>query len=132
MRLSIRKLVGPGYRRTPWRLVGSNRVRAFRPSYPTFCRSGGSRDRPRPQTAESIARVAILEAHDIVLAKIITGLHLDDFQRVAGQVFKAMPGANGNVGRFIGVQVEHAVAVGDMADPAYHHPVLRAAMVHLQ
>src|SRR6185437_16195572 len=35
MRLSIRKLVGPGYRRTPWRLVGSNRVRAFRPSYLT-------------------------------------------------------------------------------------------------
>ena len=48
--------------------------------------------------------IVVLDAHDVVLAEIAAGLHLDQFEVDLAGIFEAMPRADWHVDRFILVQ----------------------------
>ena len=63
------------------------------------------------------AAVAILDAHDVVLAKIAPRLNLDDLQDLGAGVFDAMLGADRDVGRLIFAEVKDFVIARDPRGP---------------
>lgn len=58
-------------------------------------------DRSRSARLASFPTVGIVEAHDIVLAEIGAGLHLDDFERRLAWIRQPMRDAQWDVGRLI-------------------------------
>src|SRR6516165_11287139 len=87
---------------------------------------------PRGSGVRSLASVDILEAHDVILAQVGAGLHLDDLEGDHAGVLDAVPDANRDVGRLVLLEQEHVLATGDARGPRHHHPVLGAMVVHLQ
>ncbi len=76
--------------------------------------------------------IDILQALDVVLADVVSGLHLDDPQGRIARVLKAVNGAQGNKGRLVRAQIEHLVVPGDACRAVDDDPVLGAMVVALQ
>src|SRR3990167_4901608 len=97
-------------------------VAAMRTGFPVIClrRSAG------------VAPVHVLEANDVVLAAVTTGLHFNQFQRLLARVFQAMLAAQRDVGAFVFTQQEYFFAAGDPRRAIHHDPVFGAMVVHMQ
>src|SRR3984893_12782271 len=85
-----------------------------------------------PSGGRSLASVTVLEAHDVVLAQVRAGLHLDDFQRHRARVLDAVLDAHRDVGRLVLFEKEDLVAASDARGAGHHHPVLGAVMMQRQ
>src|SRR5579883_2279254 len=101
-------------------------------SAPADATKFGAAARGAPTQWRSCARVNVFETHDVVLAEIIAALHLDDLDGLLGEILQAMLRAERDEDRFVYMQIQHLLAAGHTRGPAHHHPVLCAAMVHLQ
>src|SRR5687768_8566564 len=86
----------------------------------------------RRSTCLAFAAVAVLEAHDVVLAEIRAGLHLDDVQRDLAGILDAVLRAERNVGRLILLEQERLLAARDARSAGDYDPMLGAMMMHLQ
>src|SRR5258708_8381140 len=79
-----------------------------------------------------LATVAVVEAHDIVLAKIPPRLNLDQKERGLAWIFQSMLGANRDVGGFVFRNELYFIVSRHPRGARYHHPVLRPMVMHLQ
>ena len=95
-----------------------------------FNRRDSSQSTLQPDLA--FAAIAVLEAHDVVLAEIGAGLHLDDVQRNLAGILDAMLRAERNVGRLILLEQERLLAARDARRAGDDDPVLGAMMMQLQ
>src|SRR5205807_1843577 len=87
----------------------------------------------RPLSARgSLAPIAVLESHDIVLAEIGTRLHLDDLERHGTGVLDAVLHPDRDVGRLALLEEKNLVSAGHASGAGDHHPVLGAVMMQLQ
>ena len=76
--------------------------------------------------------INIAQAHDVVFPHILAALHLDHYQINRPGIDQAVSPARFDKGRFVGVELKLAVAIGHLRDAAHHNPVLAALAVHLQ
>src|ERR1700712_1452811 len=76
--------------------------------------------------------IGILEADDVVLAEIGTGLHLDDLERQLPRVRQAVRLAQRDVGALVLGEDRLAVAAGDLGRALHHDPVFGSVVMHLQ
>src|ERR1700683_109189 len=84
-------------------------------------------DAPRALTHQLGTSIIALDAHDIVLAEVAAGLHLDQLKIDLARIFQAVSGTARNIGRFIFMQDLGVVADGDARGATHHDPVLGAA-----
>ena len=78
------------------------------------------------------ALVAVLEAHDVVLAEVAARLHLDELERQLARVLQPVLRPDRDVRRFVLRQEELVLAARDPRRAGDHDPVLGAVVVHLQ
>src|SRR5437660_187100 len=78
------------------------------------------------------ASIAILEAHDVVLAEVFAALHFDEYQVFAPGVFKTVLGTRRDISRFVRRHFELGFAVDDLGRAADHDPMFATMVVHLQ
>src|SRR5580658_3673457 len=83
-------------------------------------------------SASSGPMIIVLEANDVIFAKITTGLHLDELEIDLSGVFQTVTGAARHVDRFVLVQYLYLVADRHSRGAAHYHPMLGAMVVHLQ
>src|SRR5215467_3395372 len=80
----------------------------------------------------ALAAVAVLEAHDVVLAEVRPRLYLDDLEHDGARILDAMLHADRDVSRLVLLEEEHLLAAGDARRACDDHPVLGPMMMHLQ
>jgi hypothetical protein len=73
----------------------------------------------------------VVEANDVVLAKVIAILNLDEDQLVWARVLYAMPRSSGNIDRLSGAERVGNVIEDDDCVTSRHEPVLRTVLVEL-
>src|SRR5438876_8710102 len=82
--------------------------------------------------SRSLASVAILEAHDIILAEIGARLHFDDLERHGTGVLDAVLHAHRDIGRLVLLEEKDFVSAGHARGAGDDHPVLGPVMMQLQ
>src|SRR5512142_1106384 len=94
---------------------------------------GGSKRRAWSRAGPSAAAaVVVLEAHDVVFAKVRARLHLDDLQRHLARVGEAVRFAERDVGALVLAEQELFLTACHFCRAAHDDPVLGAVVVHLQ
>ena len=78
------------------------------------------------------APIDVVEANDVVFAKVAAGLDFDHLQRRLARVVQAMDFAKGDVGGLVFGEQEDLVPTRDLGRASDHHPVLGAVMVSLK
>src|SRR5262245_57502287 len=82
--------------------------------------------------SSSRAPIVVLDADDVILAKITSGLDLDQLQHDLAGIFEPVHCAHRNIDRLIFVDgLDHPVD-RDPRRAAHHDPVLRAVVMFLQ
>src|SRR5690606_34557900 len=155
MRASPRSITTPAASPWSWRWPGSRAIsrstwwpRPTRVRPPLATRSacacsGTASTRPGqgwiraravgPTRAPSLRpAVHVLVADDVVLAQVTARLHLDQLQHLRARVLEPVLRAQRDVGRLVGMQLEHVVVAGHACGAADYDPVLGAALVRLQ
>src|SRR5258706_1447493 len=70
-----------------------------------------------------VAVIHIVDAHDVVLAEIAVGLHLDDLERHLPGVFEPMENADADVERLVLAQVHDFLSARDLVRVACNEPI---------
>src|SRR5690606_29702583 len=69
--------------------------------------------RGAPSSAAPLrAPVRVLVTDDVVVAQVTARLHFDQLERLGPRVLQPVPGAQRDVGRLVGVQLEYVVVAG--------------------
>ena len=76
--------------------------------------------------------VVILDADDVVLAKITPGLNLDQFQQNLARIFQPVDGADRDIDRFVLVHDLDCFVDRHASGTAHYDPVLGAMVMFLQ
>ena len=76
--------------------------------------------------------IDIVEANNIVLPQIRSGLDLYHFQSYLTWIFQRMNDANGDIRRFVFRQYECFLAIGDFCRARYNYPMLGTVHVALK
>src|SRR4051794_32055534 len=82
--------------------------------------------------AESSPSIVILKPHDIVLAEIASGLHLDQLQHDLAWIFEPVDCADRNIDRLVLVHRLNKVIDGYPCHAPHDDPVLGAVKMLLQ
>src|SRR5436309_5651767 len=78
------------------------------------------------------ALIVILDADDVILAEITSGLNLDQLQQNLAWIFQPVSGADRDVNRFVLVHGLDQFVDGHARRASHHDPVLGAMVMLLQ
>src|SRR5215469_11312317 len=85
-----------------------------------------------PSGLRTLAAVAILEAHDVVLAEIGARLHLDDLECNGARILDAVLHPDRDVSRLVLLEEKHLLAAGDTRRAGDDDPMLGAVVMQLE
>ena len=75
--------------------------------------------------------VNIVEAHDIVLAEVITRLYFDNIEDLVAGIFEIMRGSQWYENRLVFMQVENFIVAENARGAFDYDPVFGAMVMHL-
>src|SRR5207245_4497001 len=94
--------------------------------------NGTPRQTAGKSDADLLPPVVVLQPHDVVLADVIAGLHLDHHAVDGAGIREAMRRADLDVGRLVRPQKSLLLGIDDLRRAGDHDPVLAAVVVQLK